>query len=170
MSIEKAMVTLSPPWYSYQRKVLALFGSDPEVRVRDLHEVDRCNYELFIIVRNEAKARAIRSLLPRTVKISGVTVTTYIFIPVDECDVESSKHACEIQLLKDAFTGNPIFDRVEALDFGGLKLSYCIFKKEVLQFWNDDLSNFYGLHSTLAEIIAREILNEVNVQFCTGIK
>ena len=169
MSVKKAMVQLSPPWYSYQRKVLALFGGDPEVRVRDLHQEDKCNYTLFIVVRNEVKARAIRSLLPRTVEVGGATITSRIFIPVDLCEVRGSEQDSETQLLKDAFTGNPVFDRVDSQGIGNLEWSYCIFKKEVLQFWNDDLSNFYGLHTTLAETIAREILREVAVQFCTGI-
>lgn len=171
MSVEKVMAKLSPPWYSYQRQVLALFGGDPEVRVRDLHQVDQCNYTLFILVRNEVKARAIRALLPRTVEISNAHVTTRIFIPGEQCEVEPSKQVCEAQLLEDAFTGNPLFDRIDVHGYGNIKWSYCIFKKEVLQFWNDDLSNFYGLHSTLAETIARDILTkEITVQFCTGVE
>ena len=170
MSKEKAMSHLSPPWYSYQRKVQALFGKDPEVRVRELYEVDQCNFTLFIIVRSEKKAQAIRALLPRCVEISGITVTSRIFIPVDDCEVRAEAKTSDAQLLKDAFTGNPIFDRIEVAGRPVLSWSYCIFKKEVLQFWDDDLSNFYGLHTTLAETIAREILKEVDVQLCTGIE
>ena len=164
------MSQLSPPWYSYQRKVLALFGRDPEVRVRDLYEVDESNFTLFILVQTEAKAQAIRTLLPRTVEIGGATITSRIFIPVETCEVRQGKKGTDAQLVKEAFTGNPLFDRIETADRPVFAWSYCIFKKEVLQFWDDDLSNFYGLHTTLAETIARDILKEVNVQFCTGIE
>ena len=170
MSKEKAMTHLSPPWYSYQRKVQALFGRDPEVRVRDLYEVDERNFSLFIVVRTEKKAQAIRALLPRCVEISGITVTSRIFIPVDDCEVRLEAKANDVQLIKDAFTGNPVFDRVETAGRPMCAWNYCIFKKEVLQFWNDDLSNFYGLHTTLAETLAKEILKEVDVQFCTGME
>ena len=170
MGKEKAMTHLSPPWHSYQRKVMALFGKDPDVRVRDLFKVDECNYTLFIIVRSEKKAQAIRALLPRCVEISNVTVTSRIFIPVDDCEIRAGQKACDIRLLEDAFTGNPLFDRIESAGVGVFHLTYCIFKKEVLQFWDDDLSNFYGLHTTLAETIAYDILNKVAVHFCTGIE
>ena len=170
MSKEKVMAQLSPPWYSYQRKVLALFGRDPEVRVRDLYEVDERNFTLFILVRTEAKAQAIRALLPRIVEISGTTVTSKIFIPVDECEVRLEKKGSDIQIVKEAFTGNPVFDRVEPPSCGFSAWGYCIFRKEVIQFWDDDISNFYGLHTTLAETIALEILKDVDVQFCTGIE
>ena len=170
MSKEKAMAHLSPPWYSYQRKVLALFGKDPEVRVRDLHQVDECNFTLFILVRNEGKAQAIRALLPRIVEVGGATITSRIFIPVDECEVRLEMKGTDAQLLKEAFTGNPIFDRIETLRSDMSAWGYCIFRKEVLQFWDDDISNFYGLHTTLAETIALEILKDVDLQFCTGIE
>ena len=165
----KATAQLSPPWYSYQRKVLALFGRDPEVRVRDLYKVDENNFTLFIIVRTEVKAQAIRALLPRVVEVGGATITSRIFIPVDDCEVRLERKGTDIQLIKEAFTGNPIFDRVEPGPPGLSSWSFCIFRKEVIQFWDDDISNFYGLHTTLAETIALDILRDVNVQFCTGI-
>ena len=171
MSREKAMAQLSPPWYSYQRKVNALFGRDPQVRVRDLHQVDEYNYTLFILVQTEAKAQAIRALLPRIVEISGVTITSRIFIPVDKCEVRLERKGTDAQLINEAFTGNPIFDRVESPKCELRPTwGFCIFKKEVIQFWDDDISNFYGLHTTLAETIALEILRDVDLQFCTGIE
>ena len=171
MSKEKAMTHLSPPWWSYQRKVKALFGSDPEVRVRDLFQEDEGNYTLFIIIRSEKKAQAIRALLPRCVEFGGTTVTSRIFIPVDECEVRVGLTGSDVQLVREAFTGNPVFDRIEETEYKGFSaFTYCIFKKEVIQFWNDDLSNFYGLHTTLAENLADDILRNVNVQFCTGIE
>lgn len=39
------------------------------------------------------------------------------------------------------------------------KTDYCVFKKEVIQFWNDDISDYLGNYTTLAKDIAREILN-----------
>ena len=170
MNLKDELVRLSPPWHTYQRKVFALFGRDPEVLVRDLVEVDECNYTLIIISSNQVKAEAISALLGRTVKISGVTITIRIFGPDSFCEVEPPKQIRDAQLLEDAFQGNPIFDRIAAHSFHNIQIVYCIFKKEVLQFWNDDLSSFYGVHSTLAEILAYEILKNVKVQFCTSIK
>ena len=162
---------LSPPWYSHQRKVFALFGADPQVKMRDLRQVDGYNYALDMLVCNGLKARAIRALLPRTVEISNVTVTTRVLFPIEQCEAEPSTQVCDAQLLEDAFTGNPIFDRIDVQGMEGWpQIGYCIFKKQVLQFWDDDLSNFYGMHSTLAETIARDILKETTVQFCTGME
>ena len=163
---------LSPPWHSYQRKVFALFGADPQVKMRDLRQVDEANYELSMLVCNGLKAQSIRALLPRTVQISGVTVTTRVSFPIEQCEVGPPSQVCEAQLLEDAFTGNPIFDRIDAqgVPMGGIQIGYCIFRKQVIQFWDDDLSNFYGVHTTLAEDIARDVLKETTVQFCTGIE
>ena len=172
MSMDNSTLRLSPPWYSYQRKVFALFGSDPQVKMRDLRQVDGYNYAIDMLVCNGVKAQAIRALLPRTVEISNITVTTHVYFPIEQCEVAPSTQVCDAQLLEDAFTGNPIFDRIDAQGspLGGMQIGYCIFKKQVVQFWDDDLSNFYGLHTTLAETIARDVLKETTVQFCTGME
>jgi hypothetical protein len=48
------------------------------------------------------------------------------------------------------------------------EVEYCIFKREVLQFWNDDIGDFWGYTSLLAEDIARDILH-VQIGFCTEV-
>ena len=45
-------------------------------------------------------------------------------------------------------------------------MNYCIFKKEVIQFWNDNLSDYRGNYNGLASDIAKEILKANIVQFC----
>lgn len=37
-------------------------------------------------------------------------------------------------------------------------LNYCVFKKEIIQFWNDDLSDINGVCSMITSELAREIL------------
>ena len=39
-------------------------------------------------------------------------------------------------------------------------------KKEVIQFWNDDLYDYYGNYSRLASDIARELFNPSEIQYC----
>ena len=45
----------------------------------------------------------------------------------------------------------------------------CVFAKEVVQYWNDSLSDPYGKVSTLYQDIAKDIFEDTDgVMFCTG--
>lgn len=77
-------------------------------------------------------------------------------------DIEADTSAYET-----AFSGNSIFSKVVSASIMGLDLGYCIFSSEIVQFWNDDLSDYYGNFNGLAEDIAREVLKETSVFFCT---
>ena len=57
-------------------------------------------------------------------------------------------------------------------DFAGTHLGFVLFKPEVIQFLDDDTSDYYGNWNGLAEDIAREIFVEGyrGVNFCTEVK
>lgn len=149
---------LSAPWYNYLRELEALFGQDPEITIRYIEKP----LTVKMYVDNVAKADAISQLLP-TEKIFGETV---VKIEVILC---SYIYLSKASLFREAFNGNPIFS--EMIDVEGIytnPIHYCVFKKEVVQYWNDNLADPHGNESTLYQNIAKDVFgNADGVIFCT---
>lgn len=165
-----AIVNLSAPWIKFYREVDAMFKEDPEVNV----VFDAESMELKLYVDDATKAEALEDILPiekvfgnATVRINiipaniGKTTSTYIRNG-RVVKTPASKYAI-------AFSGNPVF-RYEVTTEGVLPftLRYIVFRNEVVQFFNDDLSDANGLCSTLYQEIAKDIfVSEQGVYFCT---
>ena len=140
---------LSSPWITYFRKLEALFSEDPDVQVK----FDEDDLVVRVLVSGTDKADALARLLPNNVSFGNVSVTVRV-IPAN---AEKKK----IDLIRDAFNGNPIFSYATTVE-GVMTnpISYAVFKPEVCQFWNDNLHDPHGLVSDLYENIAREIIGE----------
>ncbi len=155
---------LSPPWYTYHKKVQAMFGRDPEVEVKDLGEIEDGKYSYMILVSEKKKAGAIKAILPQNVEMGNIEIHLTILGP-DEDDIAPLDKS-DAEIYNAAFSGNPIFVKTAVRSFDPLTVSYCIFKKEVIQFQNDDLTDYYGNYNGLASDIARELFNPSEIQFC----
>ena len=140
---------LSSPWITYFRKLEALFSEDPDVQVK----FDEDDLVVRVLVGGTDKADALARLLPNNVSFGNVSVTVRV-IPAN---AEKKK----IDLIRDAFNGNPIFSYATTVE-GVMTnpISYAVFKPEVCQIWNDNLHDPHGLVSDLYENIAREIIGE----------
>lgn len=163
---KEKIVKLSPPWYTYHRKVQALFMRDPQVHMKDLAQISGGNYSYMILVDDKAKAEAIKEILPQRVEMGGITIHADILGP-DE-DIVALTKKSELEIYNTAFSGNPVFEKTLSTSYGPFAASYCIFKKEVIQFWNDDLSDYQGNYNGLAADIARELLKSEHISFCTS--
>lgn len=153
-------LNLSAPWVTYYRKLDALFGGDPDIRV----EYDEDNVEVKMFVENATKAEAISQLLP-TEKTFGGVVLKITVVPANSVGVSRAA------LIATAFEGNPAYsygitvDRVSSNPF-----HYVVFKNEVVQFYNDQLNDVNGNVSTLYQDIAKEVLGESEgIYFCTDL-
>ena len=152
---------LSTPWVTFAREIDAIFSEDPEVTV--VYQND--NKEIKIYVDNYAKADAIAAIIPQEKTFGNVTVKV-IVIPSNEDLVN------RITLFRNAFAGNPILNRIETVTPApNGPVNYVIFNREILSFFNDDLSDFYGAESTLAEDIARDVfdIGDDAICFCTEV-
>ena len=48
-------------------------------------------------------------------------------------------------------------------------ITYVVFRNEVVQYYTDDLGDYFGMASTLYEDIARDLFSEVDgIYFCTN--
>ena len=157
----KTDVKLSAPWYTYYHMIDALFGKDPDITI----EFDDEAYVLKIFVNSSEKADAIAKLLP-TEKVFGNITLKIDVIPADK--EEDSK----MSLLQKAFKGNPIFSfAISIKALYNNPINYFVFKHDLVQFFNDDLSDPNGLCTTLHQDIAEEVFSDVEfdqiVNFCT---
>lgn len=161
-------VRMAPPWISYVSKLRVLFGSDPEIKIE--YNDDEKEVKIFV-EGNANKYEAMEKLLP--IKKEFGNVTLYIAIIPSNLGSEESNG---IQLVADLFSGNPIFDQiVVAPQIFNNPIAYASFKKEVVQYYDDNMADPNGNRSTLYQNIAEEVLLDPEndrqllngVYFCT---
>ena len=159
-----AMISKSAPWVIYYREVQALFAKDSRIRVFLNEE----KHELDIYVDWQDKADALTKLLP-TEKVFGNVTLKVNVIPSNEdsrvranmCRNSSVNHSDIYAAFRVAFFGNTALDFVEEATVpGGMKVCYVVFMKEVVQFFSDDLTDYFGIMSTLYQNIAKDVFKE----------
>lgn len=152
-------VKLCSPWVSFVHAMKAFFQRDKEVHI-DYNEIMKT---VTVRVDNQGKADALEQLLPHEVEFSGGDVKLTINV------VPSNVGMGNVDLFKAAFAGNEAV--VDFKTIGNMyanPITYMIFKKEVVQYWNDNLGDPHNLVSTLYQDLAGQILKDHGeVLFCT---
>jgi len=155
-------VAMSPPWYDYANKIQALFSRDPDVTVR----FEDSDLTLKLMVSKIEKCEALQKLLPEKVKFGNVEMKVII--------IPSNKTMNKLDLFRTAFDGNDAVTQIQEEDgvFSN-PIMYIAFRKEVIQYYSDNLGDINGNKSCLMEDIAREVFRDSNngvVLFCTDNK
>ena len=65
-----------------------------------------------------------------------------------------------LDLFARALDGNPIVTDISTVEAMGMKSAFIVFEREVVQYFNDDLSDANGVCSTLYQELAKEIFGE----------
>ena len=148
---------LSPPWITYANEIIALFGADPEIKV----EYNEEEYTLKLFVDNAIKADALSKIIPMEKEFGNIVLKIEV-IPSD--NLEDVKN-----IYRHAFEGNPNVAFVRAVeDNVHNEYTYVVFNRIIAQFFNDDISDYYGNKSMLLQDIAKEALEQKNgVYYCT---
>lgn len=158
---------LSPPWNTYRNQLAALFAQDPQITVSEIREVEgqKANYNIDVEVKSHEKFVALDRVLPQMISFGNVFVSVTLY---DEENRTEGLPAVEI--FRTIFKGNPIVrDVKEAVDLTGKHYGFVRFEPEVIQFFNDDLTDFNGNWSGLAEDIAKDVFNvNSSINFCTA--
>ena len=162
-------LTLEAPWETFGKMVRSLFEKDAEITVNELVEGDHeeCDYVLNIDVENHAKFVALDRVVPQYKVYGNVVLKIMLY------DLENNSVYPGIELYETIFKGNPILEDVKALvDPAGVAHGYVRFKPEVVQFFDDNLADYSGNWSGLAEDIAREVFenDSTGMYFCTAAK
>lgn len=161
-------LTLEAPWNTYHKMINALFEYDPEIEVGDVIEAigfESIDYSIGIQVKNHRKYEALQKLLPDRKVFGSVSVAIYIY------DMEDDEKN-DIDTFKDLFRDNPIvsnFKKIKLSD--GSEKDFVCFQPQVIQFYDDDISDCYGNYNGLAEDIARAVFGDRagDVSFSTGL-
>ena len=155
--MEKMQMKLSPPWITFVSEIKAMFGEDPEIKIT----YDEDTYTLKLYVDNTDKAEALAKLIPDKKEYGNVVVKVEI-IPAD-----SSEDTGE-QLFKKAFAGNPVMKDVVSFESPFGVVTYAVFEKKVVQFYNDQMDDINGNRSTLFQEIAKNVFGtDHEVFYCT---
>lgn len=148
---------LSPPWNEYANKIKILFEKDSDININ----YDKDNIVLSLYVDNTDKAVALNHLLPEEIDFGGQKMKIRIVPTNAEKNIR--------QYMKDLFKGNPIVNRIEDVT-GPISnpMTFVEFRKEIVQYYNDNIGDLHGNRTTVIEEIAREVFEKKDgVFFCT---
>ena len=150
-------VALSSPWMTTYKKLVALFNADPDLNVL----YDDATKTVTIESVNTYKIMALEKILKPSITFGNVTLNI-------KCLVKNGEEESLAALFKTAFTGNPHFSVVEERTLlGAVKETYLLFQPEVLQFFNDDCTDYYGNWNGLSEDILRDVMKD-NIRINVG--
>lgn len=154
---KKDELELRSPWMCYVNRVKALFDPDPKVDVIFSEET----MELRVRVHSADKAAAIEKLLPNGLIFGNVKLIVTVVYANDELS--------EAETYRRAFNGNPLFFNVVE-EYGPAKdISYALFKPEVLQINDDDISQWMGRSTSTVADIAKTVLEEGDIRISSSI-
>lgn len=187
-------VQLSSPWESVHHMLEAFFKEDPEITVS---KIDYSRMLLTIYVANVDKYLALKKILKTSYVYPKVTLEIDLVCNVDATQIKYNTPGAKksstynfddedsisliidgydsldaddepIYILQTALTGNDIFDKIEIVEMDDVYFYFCIFKKKVIQYFNDVLSDPNGNESTLAQNIAPQIFDiKSPIMYCT---
>lgn len=166
------MITkLEAPWQRFYKKVNALFALDPDIEVGPIvaapNDDAGYNYALNITVKKHDKFLALDRVVPEIKEFGNVKLRIILY------DVENEYRSDDIDLYKTIFSNNPIVkDIKDAKIPTGETVAYVRFQPDVVQFFDDDLSDYNGNWTGLAQDIASEFFDNDfrGVFFCTASK
>ena len=144
------------PWIEFYREMQILFDRDPDIEVV-WHDSEK---EIKIYVDGGVKAEALEKHLPVEKDFGGEKIRITV-VPSNNTALKS----CKPQGLVDVFNNNGAVCYIEKS--GPLNAYYIVFKKEVVQYDDDNLGDIHRLRSVLMEDIARRIFEDAGVFFCT---
>lgn len=166
-----AKVNLVAPWDEYYNEMVAFFAEDPDVMV--LYDTEEKHIK--VLVQETIKAEALTHLLKDEVEFGGVKLTITV-VPANEVTKGIKNLITNYdndekfgEMYDRALFNNGAFAYTYTVDnVIGFNAVYVVFKKKVVQYYNDGLGDLHGMKSTLAEYIARDIFVTRNgVFFCT---
>ncbi|TCP68313.1 hypothetical protein [Baia soyae] len=168
-------VELSPPWVTYFNEIKYSVGADPDVTVGPLLPIGDV-YLIIVTVSENEKAKAIATLLNPTQTFGNVEVLVVVInegelITPLPCPLNAFLIA---SLVQTALTGNEFFQKVVVQPQlpNQPNAVYPVFKPEVIQFFNDDISNlcntFTGVAASVFQDVLRNEICEVPILFSTS--
>ena len=159
-------VKLEAPWMTFRKMVKALFEGDSEIMVGEIYDDGKHDYAFDISVTSHEKYVALDRAMPKVRSFGNVTLGIYIY------DEENNPDVVGLDVFETLFKGNPILKdiKTQPLPDQLTTLGYVRFQPDVIQFFNDDISDYNGNLSILAADIAYIVFEDDHrdVYFCTA--
>ncbi|XXM73069.1 hypothetical protein ACQ0QQ_03985 [Lysinibacillus sphaericus] len=160
----EASVGLSPPWVTYQNELKYSIGQDPNVIIGPLIPAGG-TFVIPVTVIGDEKAIALATLLKNPVEFGNVSVNIVVINGGQEivspipCPLSAFGVA---ELVQNALSGNPYFVEVvvKPQTPGGSNAVYPVFTPEVIQFFNDDISNLCNNFTAVAANVFADVMIE----------
>ena len=155
---------LSPPWYTLQKKFKNTFGCDPAVTVKDLDTSTSPIMVVPIIVNDQKKGTALRTLIPATFPMGKVIVNTEVKnskgVSWQGLIIKNEKQLRDV--ITDAYSGNPLFVEAKAREpIPGFPIQVgLIMTKTVVQFFNDYLTDYYSNFNGVTAEVMSDLINK----------
>ena len=141
-------VGMSSPWVTYARKLAMLLTADDT-------EVEYNSEKKKVTIRTNSfdKCAAFTKLLPQAVVFGNVILTIDI-IPANDID--------DVTMFKHIFANSPIVDKIVTIQPEGTSnpFTYILFKKEVVEYWDDNLGNPHGFMFDLYQNMAENVFED----------
>ncbi|MFF2481039.1 hypothetical protein [Paenibacillus sp. NPDC058071] len=168
-------VGLSPPEATFHSELRYSIGCDPLVRVGPLAPLNKGEYEVTIQVRGIRKAKALATLLV-PVKAFG-NIRIHIRVRVGSATIKPLPGPLSprtiVSLYRTGLQSNRLYQFTAAKTVFGSAFVYPVFKARVVQFFNDDLSDFYSNYNNIAAFVFRSVLRNAigrtPIQFSTAL-
>lgn len=159
ISLAPEKLQLSPPWWLVNKQLVATIGVTPGVTVAPLHEDLTSKGVMFqdVEVKDRQQGVMLNRILVNRYPLGNIVVMVRVMfngqpLPPDN---QALPPAELIATLKAALKGNPLFaDAIPAVHHPGpdpIGQVVAIFAPKVVQFWADDLSDYYGNFNLVAE-------------------
>ena len=155
---------ISPPWVIYVHELTALFDADPHIAFSINY--NKPSVTIAIAKGDGVKAAAIAKLLPPVKYFGNVA----LIINVECASMPNIAFTSAKELFEAAFKGNPNFVEciVPGSEYWYVPFTYVVFKKDVVQFFGDNMRDPRGLISTLYQEIASDVFEDVDGYFAGG--
>ena len=152
-SIKEKDVNMNRPDVTAANRIKAIFDDDPYITTTYVNAENGKPAKLILDVHSIGKAAALKHILPKRYEFGGMKL---------DIEVNDTSTNINEDIIKAAFENNPHFHKYETIrnELTGNEYHLCIFKKEVIQFPNDNGGSLHGTESRLMEDLCREMLSE----------
>ena len=166
--VKETAVYLSAPWVTYFKMVYNVLGGDPEINMPVEITLEKDGvYSFYIESSNSTKIIALSKVLRNTIQMGNITINVDFRCTDNTVAIKPETDEVTVQDYDDAFVGNKFFVKTESIKSPMGVFEYAIFSRDIITFFNDDISDYHcNAHYIVADII-KEIANDSPVMPCT---
>lgn len=160
---------LSPPWWTVYNKIKAMFEADPDLTVQPMSGGDT-SYTIYLDTPDATKAIALEKILKTEYNFGNIRLKVIVRVTNTNSKTVTPAESVYDNYLDALATTPAVVDIRHVVDMLGTKWVVIDFKKEVVQFWNDDLTDYYGNWNGLYTDIATDIFKyEPSVKYTIAV-